>query len=140
VGRDRVDLLTRIDPAANHFRAYDRIDIALDPFPYNGTTTTCEALWMGVPVITLLGTHHVARVGASLLVQCGLLELVAGDEEDYVRRAVALAQDPGRLAALRGGMTDRLKASSLTDYAGFAHKMEVAYRAMWRDWLARGAV
>lgn len=138
VERERVDLLTRIDPASNHFRAYDLLDIALDPFPYNGTTTTCEALWMGVPVVTLLGTHHVARVGASLLVQCGLPELVAGDPADYVRRAVELASDPVRLAALRAGMTNRLRASSLTDYAGFARKMETAYRAMWRHWLARG--
>ncbi len=140
VSRERVDLLTRIDPASNHFRAYDALDIALDPFPYNGTTTTCEALWMGVPVVTLLGTHHVARVGASILAQCGLTDLIAGDESDYVRRAVALANDPIRLADLRAGMTDRLRASSLTDYAGFARKMETAYRAMWRDWLARGGV
>ncbi|WP_114861225.1 tetratricopeptide repeat protein [Azospirillum brasilense] len=132
----RVDLLAPMDAIDAHLRAYDRIDIGLDPFPYTGTTTTCEALWMGVPVITLAGRHHVARVGASLLTHCGLAELIATDEAGYIETAVALAGDTTRLAALRRGMTDRMERSALSDHRGFAAAVETAYRAMWRSWLA----
>ncbi|MDQ2103878.1 O-linked N-acetylglucosamine transferase, SPINDLY family protein [Azospirillum isscasi] len=131
----RIDLLPPIDRIDHHLRAYDRIDIGLDPFPYNGTTTTCEALWMGVPVITLAGRHHVARVGASLLSQCGLAEFIATDEDGYVETAVALAGDTGRLTALRRGMSERMERSALNDHRGFAAAVEAAYRAMWRFWL-----
>ncbi|KAA1052607.1 tetratricopeptide repeat protein [Azospirillum argentinense] len=137
VDAGRVDLLPPMDVIDHHLQAYDRIDIGLDPFPYNGTTTTCEALWMGVPVITLAGRHHVARVGASLLSQCGLAELIATDEAGYVETAVALARDTGRLAALRRGMTKRMERSALSDHRGFAAAVEAAYRAMWHSWLGR---
>ncbi|WP_341992770.1 tetratricopeptide repeat protein [Azorhizobium sp. AG788] len=135
----RIDLLARIHAADGHLRAYDRIDIALDPFPYNGTTTTCEALWMGVPVVTVAGNTHVSRVGASLLTHCGLTDLIAADEAGYIATAVDLAGDPERLSVLRQTMRDRLNAAPLTDYRGFAHSVEAAYRAMWRDWMAHPA-
>ena len=138
IGPERLDLLGRIEPAENHLRAYDRIDIGLDPFPYNGTTTTCEALWMGVPVVSRAGTAHVSRVGASLLTQCGLPELIAADEAGYLETALALARDLARLAGLRRTLRARLEASPLTDYPGFARAVEAAYRSMWRNWLAGG--
>ena len=137
IAPERVELLARIPAADGHLRAYDRIDIALDPFPYTGTTTTCEALWMGVPVLTLAGRTHVARVGASLLTNIGLTELIAGDEAEYVAKAVALAGDLERLVELRAGMRSRLEASPLTDYAGFTRAMERAFRAMWRQWVGQ---
>lgn len=133
----RVDLLARIEAVEGHLRAYDRIDIGLDPFPYNGTTTTCEALWMGVPVVTWLGAHHVARVGGSLLSHCGLGELVAADEVGYIDTAVALACDLPRVTALRQTMRERLEGSPLTDHVGFARKVETAYRGFWHDWIGR---
>ena len=86
------------------WRCTAEIDIALDTFPYHGTTTTCEALWMGVPVITLAGQSHVSRVGVSLLGNVGLAELVAGGTDEYIRLAVALARDRERLTGLRGGL------------------------------------
>ncbi len=116
----------------DHLAAYDGVDIALDSFPYNGTTTTCEALWMGVPVVTLRGDRHASRVGASLLRSVGLDELIAEDAADYVRRAGALAVDRARLAGLRAGLRERLKGSPLMDEEGFVRELEAAYASMWQ--------
>jgi predicted O-linked N-acetylglucosamine transferase (SPINDLY family) len=119
-----------------HLARYAEIDVALDPFPYAGTTTTCDALHQGVPVVTLEGDRHVARVGASLLRQAGLGELVAADTDAYVRIAVALARDPARLAALSAGLRPRLARTSLLDARRFVPQAEAALRALWRGWCA----
>jgi predicted O-linked N-acetylglucosamine transferase (SPINDLY family) len=134
----RIELVGWVRDPAGHLKLYDRIDLALDPFPYNGTTTTCEAMWMGVPVLTLAGDRHAARVGASLLTQVGLERLIAGTPEDYIARAAALAADRDTLAAIRGSLRGRMAASPLCDAAAFARDMEAAYRAVWRDWCAKG--
>jgi len=123
-----------------HLAAYRKIDIALDSFPYNGTTTTFDALWMGVPVVCLAGDRHAARVSASLLGALGhpdLSDLVADSEADYVRVAVALASDPDRLARLRKLVRPALQASPLMDEAGFTRKLEAAYRTVWRHWCSQ---
>ena len=131
---ERIGFLDPLPSHRAHLAAYGRIDIALDTFPYNGTTTTCEALWMGVPVITLAGRVHAARVGVSLLTQIGLEELIAADEAAYVDTAVGLAIDGERLAGLRGGLRDRMRQSPLCDAAGFTSDLEDAYRHMWAGW------
>jgi predicted O-linked N-acetylglucosamine transferase (SPINDLY family) len=138
IGRERVDLVPNVPGMANHLAYYHRLDLALDTFPYNGTTTTCEALWMGVPVITLAGRTHAGRVGVSLLTRVGLPELIAENEDDYVQRAVTLARDPERLAALRAGLRPRMTQSPLCDGPSFARHVEAAYREMWRGWCAGG--
>lgn len=117
---------------AAHLQRYGEIDIALDPFPYNGTTTTCEALWMGVPVIGLQGNNHVSRVTAALLQRIGLESLVATSPKQYQSIAVELAKNKSRLAELRAGMRTRFQASPLHDKAGFAREVEAAYRTMWQ--------
>src|SRR5262249_9454792 len=91
IARARIQLVAWLPNAAAHLALYERIDVALDPFPYNGTTTTCEALWMGVPVVTLQGDRHSTRVGASLLTQGGLTDWIAESADDYVETALALA-------------------------------------------------
>lgn len=136
VAADRLTLLDWTADRNDHLTRYRQIDIALDPFPYNGTITSCDALWMGVPLLTLIGRRHAARVGASLLTAVGLGELVALDEDDCVARAAALANDPERLAALRAGMRDRLLASPLCDAKRFTRNLEETYRDLWRGWCA----
>ena len=116
---------------------YAQMDVALDPFPYNGTTTTCEALWMGVPVVTLAGDRHIARVGASLLTAVGHPEWVASSREEYIRIAIGLARDRAGRAALRTGLRDALRASPLGDHAGQARRWGEAIRASWREWCGK---
>ncbi|MGD9728674.1 MAG: tetratricopeptide repeat protein [Nitrospiraceae bacterium] len=115
-----------------------QIDIALDPYPYNGTTTTCETLWSGIPVVSLLGDRSVSRSGYALLKQVGLEELVARNEAEYVRVAVELANDRARLARLRADLPERFEHSPLRDETGFISELEAAYRKMWRSWCSTG--
>jgi predicted O-linked N-acetylglucosamine transferase (SPINDLY family) len=134
ISSDRLFLHGFLPSVTDHFALYNRIDIALDTFPYNGATTTCDALWMGVPVMALAGRVHSARVGVSLLTGLGLSELVAQRREDYVQTAATLAQDRDRLDALRKGLRTRLRASPLMDGPGLARRLESAYRTMWHRW------
>jgi predicted O-linked N-acetylglucosamine transferase (SPINDLY family) len=131
---DRLELIPIQPLPLDHLRCYDRIDLALDTFPYHGTTTTCEALWMGVPVVTLAGHRHVSRVGASLLTNVGLTEFVTHSPDAYVEAAVAAARDLPRLAALRAGLRERMQRSPLMDGPRLARGIEAAYRTMWRRW------
>lgn len=136
VGEAALELREPLPSVESHLAAYNEIDVALDVFPYNGTTTTCEALWMGVPVVALAGQTHVSRVGASLLRRVGLPDLVAENPDEYVRIARSLAADPSRLGALRSGMRQRLGTSPLLDPHGFARQLESALREAWRRWLS----
>jgi predicted O-linked N-acetylglucosamine transferase (SPINDLY family) len=130
ISSDRLDLRPPTETLAEHLAVYRQADIALDTFPYNGTTTTCEALWMGVPVITWTGDTHAARVGSSILNQIGLPELIGASPEDYLRRAVELANDSARLTALRSRMRERMRRSSLLNPAQITADIEAAYHAM----------
>jgi|CXWL01.1.fsa_nt_gi predicted O-linked N-acetylglucosamine transferase (SPINDLY family) len=126
----RVELRPAERSLAEHLSRYGEVDIALDVFPYNGTTTTCEALWMGVPVVTLAGSTHVSRVSASILERVGLADLVAHAPEQYLDIAQRLAADVERRRALRAGMRARMQSSPLLDAAGFARDLESAFREM----------
>ena len=132
VDAGRIVLVSARATTAEHLAGYRQVDIGLDSFPYNGTTTTCEALWMGVPVVTWRGDRHSARVGASILGQVGLADLVAEDGSDYVARCTNLAGNLGRLIELRDGLRAILAASPLCDAAGFARRFEAALITAWQ--------
>jgi len=124
IAAHRFDLLGWAPSTASHLELYNRIDIALDPFPYNGTTTTCEALWMGVPVITFPGNRHVARVGASLLTHCGFTRWIGSDLQDYKTKAIELAGDVGQLMQIRRILRDVMMSSPLCDAKRVAGQLE----------------
>jgi protein O-GlcNAc transferase len=132
INEDRIELMGKLPNLNEHLGAYSRIDVGLDPFPYNGTTTTCEALWMGVPVVTLAGNVHRARVGASILHYAGLDELITPSIDAYIEKALGLARDPQGLTTLRRGLRQRVADSVLADVERAVDALQFAYREMWR--------
>ncbi len=134
---ERVDLLERTADTKSHLELYHDVDIALDTFPYHGTTTTCEALWMGVPVVSRVGDRHMSRVGVSLLTAVGHADWLAQTDDDYVRVVAALANDPAGLVRVRAGLRAELRASPLLDHAGQAARFGTALRACWGEWCSR---
>jgi protein O-GlcNAc transferase len=133
VGAHRLEFVGRkLRP--DYLRLYDTIDICLDPLPYNGITTTCDALWMGVPVVTLAGKTPAGRAGRSILSTVGLPELIAGNDTDFKKMTIDLANDRPRLAQYRSTLRQKTLQSPLMDAARFTRNMESAYRDMWRKW------
>jgi predicted O-linked N-acetylglucosamine transferase (SPINDLY family) len=133
VNRSRVECRGHSDSTRSHLEHYGDIDICLDTFPYNGTTTTCESLWMGVPVVALAGRHHASRVSASILHACGNEGLVAQSEDEYVSLALRQASDGGMRDGFRRTNRERMRGSVLCDARGFVVKFERALRAMWQE-------
>jgi predicted O-linked N-acetylglucosamine transferase (SPINDLY family) len=133
IGADRVVFAAKVG-RAEYFERYQTLDIALDPFPYNGHTSTLDALWMGVPVITLAGRTAVGRGGVSILTNAGLNALIARTPEEYVGSAVEQAGNLSALAELRAGLRARMQDSPLMDGKQYATEMEAAFRQMWRRW------
>jgi len=120
-------------PRKAYLAANGEVDFILDTFPFPGGTTTCEALWKGVPTLTLAGDRLIGLQGASLLTAAGLREWVAGTPAEYVDKAVAYARDLPALARLRAGLRDKVLASPLFDASRFAKQFEDAVWAMWQD-------
>jgi predicted O-linked N-acetylglucosamine transferase (SPINDLY family) len=140
VAAERVLLRPTDRDQMDHLQHYNQVDVALDPFPYNGVTTTCDALWMGVPVVTLRGERHSSRICASILTNAGLPELVADTTSAYQAMALKLGADVERLAKLRAGMRDRLRGSRLMDAIGVTLEVEASYRRLWQEWCSAATV
>jgi len=137
ISPDRLEFYLEWGNWPKYLQTYGRIDIALDPFPWGGGITTCDALWMGVPVVSLVGRTAVGRAGLSILSNVGLPDLVASTPDEYMRLAVRLANDLPRLKDLHATLRQRMQASPLMDAPRFARNIEVAYRQMWRNWCAQ---
>ena len=134
LAEDRIKLYGQLPSMDDHLELYNAIDIGLDPFPFNGATTTCEALWMGVPVITLLGDRHVGRVGASILTNVGLTDFIAQDINNYIKLAVEMAANTNYLKEIRKTLRERMQGAPLCDARSFASDVETAYQDMWRKY------
>lgn len=129
----RIELIAKL-PFEQFLEAHQQVDIALDPFPFNGAMTTCQTLWMGVPLITLAGRTHISRVGVSMLSNLGLQRLIARDEHEYASLAVALARDHEKLVEIRAGLRERMLASPNTDGARLTRFLEAEYARMWQEY------
>lgn len=140
ISSERIEFRPPTGTQREHLSAYNEVDVALDPFPYCGTMSTCEALWMGTPVVTLSGKAHVSRVGLSLLSAVGLNELAARDVDEYVELAVALASDRERRLAIRRGLRERMRQSALMDADAFSRGIESALRTAWGEYCSGGQV
>jgi protein O-GlcNAc transferase len=135
VDTERVRMIARTSGLEEHFAMYHEVDCALDTFPYNGTTTTCEAAWMGVPTLTTRGAHHAARVGVSLKAVMGLDDFTLDTPDALVDRAAQLFKDPSRLVELRPGLRESMRNGPLMDAPAFARRIEDAYRTLWHAYL-----
>lgn len=133
VDRERITIFPYMAPE-EYFRLFGKVDIALDTMPFSGGTTTCDALWMGVPVITMPGVKSWSRSASSVLANLGLEDWVAGSEQDYVRRAVQFAAEQSTIAELRRTLRSRMLQSPIMDRKQFARDVEAAYRRMWYSW------
>lgn len=133
VSRDRIEIQGQ-KPAVEYMQIYNSVDIAFDTYPYNGTTTTSDAMWMGVPVISMVGRHHASRVGLSILTRVGLDSLSVPGPSEFVAKATSLAQNLETLVDLRFSMRRRMTESTLCNAKGFARNVESAYRQMWQRW------
>jgi predicted O-linked N-acetylglucosamine transferase (SPINDLY family) len=134
IGPERFDLRHATGSGSNYLNVYASVDIALDAFPWNGHTTACEALWMGVPVVTLYGNRYAGRMAASALTALDLTELIARSPEEYVDIATRWASDVDRLGRLRTGLREKMRTSPLCGGAAFTHNLEEVYRTLWRRW------
>jgi len=133
IARERVGIYGWKSPV-EHLHLYKDVDIALDTYPYHGTTTTCEALWMGVPTVSMVGKRHASRVGLSILSRVGLESFATSTPQEYVAKATSLAKNLEALAKIRASMREQMAASSLCDAKGFARNVETAYRKIWCRW------
>jgi protein O-GlcNAc transferase len=130
---DRIAIFPRVG-ISEYLRLFNEVDVALDTTPYSGGTTTCDAIWMGVPVVTVPGTRSVSRSAASILAAVGLSDWIAASPEDYVRLAVEHAEDEAGIVELRRTLRERMRRSPLMDEPQFARDLEHAFRLMWRAW------
>ena len=135
IDAQRLELVNRVH-RLDYMEMIRGLDIAFDPFPFNGHTTTCDCFWQGVPVVTLMGETYVSRFGSSAMVTLGLDELIARTPGEYVEIAVGLAGDAPRRQQLRDTLRQRMAASPLLDFQGFTRNLEAEYRQMWHRWCA----